>query len=250
MGQEISYCLNCQNQLRSIDFEKGKAYKLLGLEAVCADCAPEALKTLPPEKLQALQRAMGAPPPTPPRRGTERMPLATSTPKRGTERVPMATGSSSRRIPAVEDGRNLRSVLLFVAFLAVAILAAFFALSGRRTSEIAPRPTTSSPTPETPIILPAVETARDRATKESLRKAQLFVDSNPKEYQEQIRRFEQAAIDAKGTAFENDVTKALEGARRRVQEAASAELRALDEQARVVSAKEDFKRAVEIYDEA
>ena len=250
MGQEISYCLNCQNRLRSIDFEKGKAYKLLGLEAVCADCAPEALKTLPPEKLQALQKSMGGPPPTTPRRGTERMPLATPTPKRGTERVPMATGSSSRRIPAVEDGRNRRSVLLFVAFLAVAGLAALFALSGRQPSESAPRPTTSSPTPETPIVLPATETARDRATKESLRKAQLFVDSNPKEYLEQIRLFEQAAIDAKGTAFENDVNKALEGARRRVHEAASVELRALDEQARVASAKEEFKRAIDIYDEA
>ncbi len=250
MGQEISYCLNCQNQLRSIDFEKGKAFKLLGLEAVCEDCAPDALKTLPPEKVQALQRAMGGPPPTTPRRGTERMPLASSTPKRGTERVPMATGSSSRKIPTVEDGKNLRSVMLFVAFIAVAILGALFALSGKQPAETTPRAATPSPTPDTPIIIPAAETARDRATKESLRKAQLFVDSNPKEYLEQIRLFEQAAIDAKGTAFENDVNKALEGARRRVSEAASAELRAIDDLARAASAKEDFKRAIEIYDEA
>ena len=57
MGQEIFYCSACQTQLRSADFEKGKAHKLLGLDAICAKCVPEALKTLPPEKLAALQKA-------------------------------------------------------------------------------------------------------------------------------------------------------------------------------------------------
>ncbi len=250
MGQEISYCLNCQNQLRSLDFEKGKAFKLLGLEAVCSSCAPEALKTLPPEKVQALMKAMGAPPTSTPKRGTERVPMATPTPKRGTERVPLATPSSTRRMPTVEDQRN-RSVLIFIVVLALAGLGALVAISTRSGPETPPRaPTSAAPTPETPIVLPAAETARDRATKEALRKAQLFVDSNPKEYLEQIRLFEQAAIEAKGTAFENDVTKALEGARRRVQEAASTELRAIDDQVRAVSAKEDFKRAVEMVEEA
>ncbi|HZE97337.1 MAG TPA: hypothetical protein VE981_09945 [Planctomycetota bacterium] len=53
MGQAILYCFRCATQLRDVQFEQGKAYRLDNW-VVCAACAPEALKTLPPESVQRL----------------------------------------------------------------------------------------------------------------------------------------------------------------------------------------------------
>src|ERR1043165_8851564 len=102
MGQEILYCSSCQNQLRSAEFEKGKAFRV-GAEAICAKCAPEALKTLPSEKRDALQKSMmGEPPPTTPKGGTPksgtgRVPIVASTPRSGTGRIPLANAPPSTR---------------------------------------------------------------------------------------------------------------------------------------------------------
>lgn len=253
MGQEIFYCSGCQTQLRSSDFEKGKAYKLLGLDAICAKCAPEALKTLPPEKLAALQKAMagsGPPASSTPKSGTGRVPLATSTPKSGTGRVPLAASpSSTRKLPVVGEERNLKPVILIAVVLAVAVVGAVVALGGRKMPEGGPR-TTTSPTPETPIPLPAGESARDRSAKEALRKAHVFADANPAEYLEQLRLFQEAATEAKGSGFEREVQKALESAMRRIQEAASARLKTLDEQSASACSKEEFRRASELIEDA
>jgi hypothetical protein len=54
MGQAILYCYRCSTQLRDAQFEAGKAYRVDSW-AICAPCAPEALKTLPPETVQKLQ---------------------------------------------------------------------------------------------------------------------------------------------------------------------------------------------------
>ena len=253
MGQEIFYCSGCQNQLRSSDFEKGKGYKLLGLEAICAKCAPEALKTLPPEKLQALQKAMNAsaePPTSTPKTGTGRVPVATSTPRSGTGRVPLAAPpSSTRGMAVVGDEKSLKPVLLFVAGAVVLGLLAFFALNSRTPAEHGTRTSGTAPV-ETPMPGPSSESARDRIAKESLRKAHVFADAHPTEYLELLRLFEQAAADAKGTPFEADVAKALESAKRRVQDAVAAEFKPIDGQMRDLCAKEEFKRALEVLEEA
>jgi hypothetical protein len=246
VGQEIFYCSGCRTQLRSADFEKGKAYKLPGLDALCAKCVPEALQSLAPEKLQALQKAMAAAP----KRGTERVPLATSTPKAGTGRIPLAaTPSSTRRIPVVGEEKNLKPVILVAVLIAIAILGALTAMVGRKTPETGARAPIPSP-PDLPIPSPAPETARDGTAKETLRKAHLYADTHPTEFLEQLRLFQLAAEDAKGTGYEKDVNKALEGVRRRSQEAASAELRILDERSRDACAKDEFKRATELLEAA
>ena len=252
MGQEIFYCSGCQTQLRSSDFEKGKAYKLLGLDALCSKCVPEAMKTLPPEKLAALQKAMGgsAPPASStPKSGTGRVPLATSTPRSGTGRVPLASPASTRKMAAVEGEKNLKPVILIAALLGIGIVGALVAFSGGSSSEPGPR-TTASPAPDLPIPLPTAESARDRLAKETLRQAHVYADAHPSDTLEQLRLFQAAAVEAKGTAFESDVQKALEGARRRIQELGSVRLKTLDEQWMEACSKEEFRRAGEILEEA
>src|SRR5580765_353144 len=53
MGQAILYCFRCSTQLRDAQFEQGKAYRIDNF-AVCAACAPDAIKSMPPESVQKL----------------------------------------------------------------------------------------------------------------------------------------------------------------------------------------------------
>lgn len=260
MGQEIFYCSICQSQLRSSDFDKGKGYKL-DLDAVCAPCAPEALKSFPDHKREQLERAMAgvapksAPPAgSTPRSGTGRMPLATSTPKSGTGRVPVATAPASTRRNVAAGDNSLKPVLLGVAIAAALIVGGIVSMSGRRPAtedreSIIP-PTAPVGQNPTPSPGPAPETARDLAAKEAARKAYVFADANPTRYLEQLRLFEQAAIESRGTGFEREVAKALENAKRRVHEAGEADLKALDARVRESCGKEDFRGGLALLEDA
>src|SRR3954468_10722960 len=60
MGQEIAYCALCGCQLRSADFHKGGAFRV-DIQSYCKKCAPEAVKSLPPEKIQEILKQGYAP---------------------------------------------------------------------------------------------------------------------------------------------------------------------------------------------
>ncbi len=82
MGTEIVYCSSCQIRILGSEFQKGSAFRIEG-QAYCAKCAPEAIKTLPPEK------AREVPPPTRPRKtSTARIPLPERAPACGTRAAP------------------------------------------------------------------------------------------------------------------------------------------------------------------
>jgi hypothetical protein len=57
LGQEIVYCAQCQVQLRGRDFDQGEAFRI-DVRAVCKKCAPEVIKSLPPDKVQILLKQM------------------------------------------------------------------------------------------------------------------------------------------------------------------------------------------------
>ncbi|HZE95999.1 MAG TPA: hypothetical protein VE981_03135 [Planctomycetota bacterium] len=276
MGQEIFYCSICQSQLRSSDFERGKGYKLES-DAVCVSCAISALASFPAHKREQLEQAMagtpprtasayGMPSPTTPRKGTGHVPLAPSTPKSGTGRGPLATStpkSGTGRMPlatppsathrALDNDKNLKPLLLGIGIAAVCIIAGIYSLSTRHAPEDRSS-RGSSPTPplidDTPRPGPATENARDRVARESARKAHVFANAHPAETLEQIRLFEQAAIDSRGTLFERESTKALEDARRRVHDTGEAELKPVDDRVRDACAKEDFRGALQILEAA
>ena len=50
MGQQIIYCASCGNKILDRDFQSRSAYRL-DSRAFCKQCAPEALKSLPPDKM-------------------------------------------------------------------------------------------------------------------------------------------------------------------------------------------------------
>ena len=78
MGQAILYCFKCSTQLREAQFEQRKAFRVEAW-VCCAACVPEALKSLPPDRAQALQKQISASTeknPIPKRDSNSRTPLA------------------------------------------------------------------------------------------------------------------------------------------------------------------------------
>jgi len=59
MGQAIHYCYRCSTQLRHSHFEQGKAYRI-DSRVCCAACAPDAVRSLPPDLVQLLLSQIAA----------------------------------------------------------------------------------------------------------------------------------------------------------------------------------------------
>ena len=87
MGYEILYCSRCRAQLRGREFERGDAFRIED-EAVCKDCAPEVVKSLPPNKVQILLKQMVAKGQAAPK--TARAPAAPPSPEK-IDRPPIAS---------------------------------------------------------------------------------------------------------------------------------------------------------------
>src|SRR5262245_28176624 len=78
MGQAILYCFRCSIQLREAHFEQRKAFRIDSW-VCCAACAPEAIRSLPPDRAQLLQKLIAGPekkaaPAAPKRDSTPRIP--------------------------------------------------------------------------------------------------------------------------------------------------------------------------------
>jgi formylglycine-generating enzyme required for sulfatase activity len=148
MGQEIAYCARCGRQLRSSDFDKGGAFRV-DLQSYCKTCAPDAVKSLPPEKIQALLK-QGRPAKEPP----PSKPAAEPTPR--PIRVP------SGRSPSLALGGGA-TVLIGV------VLALIVVANGRSPAPAAP-PTVAAPVP---VPIPKNEpAARPAPSREELREAE------------------------------------------------------------------------------
>jgi hypothetical protein len=65
MGQAILYCYRCSTQLRESHFEQGKAFRI-DTRVCCAECAPEAVRTLPADLVQSLLSQLKARTESPP----------------------------------------------------------------------------------------------------------------------------------------------------------------------------------------
>ncbi len=221
MGQEILYCGVCQEQLRSSDFEKHAATKV-GREAYCKGCIPAALKSLPPDKAQALQAAAS----------TVRLPLPPpeQTPKRASQRIPLVdTPRTPRRAaPAASSSAAL--------WAALAGGAAVLALAGALLSgNGAPPPAKPSPKPPeivvepapTPPAGPTVQEQKALAALQAARASGLEAD------------FEKALAESRGTPLEADARKGLD-------ELHAARAKRVEAEVAAALAAEDFGRASQL----
>jgi hypothetical protein len=61
MGNEITYCDVCREQIRTSDFDSGRAFRLEA-KNFCLKCGPEVLRSLPKDRVKDLFRTLSAPP--------------------------------------------------------------------------------------------------------------------------------------------------------------------------------------------
>jgi hypothetical protein len=148
MGQEIAYCARCGKQLRSADFEKGGAFRV-DIQSYCKGCAPDAVKSLPPEKIQALLKQGRAAKETPPSRPVLEVPA----------RPVRASGlSSSKGALGIAGTALVGGIIVLLVFT-----------HGRPPE---PRQTSTAPVPP-PAPIPIKEPAvRPTPSREELREAE------------------------------------------------------------------------------
>jgi hypothetical protein len=116
MGNEILYCCQCHNQIRTSDFDRGIAFRIED-KGCCAACAPIMLANLPPEerirffkKLPALQAAK-----------LDRPDLRTASPRSPSVRSPRSRTAAPvpNKIRWILGGAAGSTVLVTVAVLAL-----------------------------------------------------------------------------------------------------------------------------------
>ena len=226
MGHAISYCAACNTQLRDPDFEKGTAFRAEG-RVFCAKCAPEEIKSRPPEKKPDLS---------------------------STARIKMPA-PSSRRMEAVPSENQGTKVVLFAAAGVVGIgLIALLAMSGGSSPRPAAEPVTppvahgTDPVPPPPP--PPPPTRDDKPAENALRKARDFAQTRPEDLAGQLAMFETAVREAEGTGHHATASRERDAVLARQKTQAKVHLDVIDVSVRTAVEKEEFAAAVQLLDEA
>jgi hypothetical protein len=151
VGYEILYCSRCQAQLRGREFERGDAFRIED-QAVCKTCAPEVVKSLPPDKVQILLKQMVAQGKAPPK--TARSSIATPLPS---DRMPGSPGAASRVPSLTPLWVGLGAILVLVLGLGVWVIGGFGhpPPAPPKAEAPAPRPPLATTPPREPVAPPA-----------------------------------------------------------------------------------------------
>lgn len=234
MGHQITYCASCGNKILDRDFQSRAAFRL-DSRAFCKQCAPEALKSLPPDKmtevLAQISQAQSSPQLKVPARQASSKALPASAPS--TRRQVVAPSRTGLIVAAAGGGGVLIGLLIW-------------ALSG------------SSPPPPPPPP-PPKETAADRPPKidrealaaKALRLAREYRAANPREFATQIASVERLMSDFAGTRAADEARRDLDEIRRlRDEEALQADLRGLQEKARGAATGEEIEKTVAMLKES
>jgi hypothetical protein len=254
MGQEILYCSACRTQVRSADFEKGKAHKSEG-EILCRTCY-QAQYDAPPPRIE------DAPPsPNTPSRGTKS--------KRSTSRIPIVPAPAPSESSPDSDSR---ATLWIVGAGAVVVLLALVALSQSghrptvisRTAGPSPEPERDArplPGPEPAPRMPRRESEdreprdlppgraserREETARASLKKAVQSEAKQPTDFESAAALYEQALWDAKDTPVYSEARTRMDALRNRQRQAYVAELGTVADRVRGCVEKEQFGMAVEV----
>lgn len=251
MGHEVIYCTSCRSQIRGTDLEKEAAFKIGGF-AYCSKCLPEALKSLPPERVKELFRHLQAPEPDRPvQPRTSRIPVrppSESSAKPPSTRI--LAPSTRRRAAAV--GR--RGIVWAAGGCGVLGLVALFAAAFGPTQ--APPPIPESRELNTPLAgapvqaKPVTEPPKVSAGAKLLAQARDYARDNPADLAGQLRQYEQAVRELQGLDEQSEADRELRAVRARLTDAISAALSALEAPLQSAMSEEKFEQALELIDRA
>jgi len=249
MGQEIAYCAICGTQLRGTDFGKGGAFRV-DSQAYCKTCAPEAVRALPPEKIQAILKQQGGGP-------------KEKHPKPDLSRTPAAGTPRPQAQPRPE--KISKTVLISVACsVGVSALLTIGWLLGRGSEPdrppppepvvVKPAPPVEPPRPKKdpppPVPAPAPAPAPSDAAAASLKKARDFEAAYPTNLMGQLSVFTQASRDCKGSRLEAEAAAALADCLKKLRQRIIIDLAAVDELVKPHLTGEAFGKALSALDVA
>lgn len=221
MGQEIVYCAGCARMLRTVDFEKGLAYRKDG-KVVCTTCVPSSARIAP----------------------------APHTPRA----FPSLTHDSNRHKPVrIEEPPPSRLPWgLLAAGGALVCAAIVILILGLRSHPPSHPPPEPNPTP--PIAVPKPpppkEEPREQAGLRELEKAREALKVNPQDLDAVVALFERAAESSRNAGYgaqaERELASVLELRREHIQ----AEVGAAESESRAARDREDFKGAADALEKA
>ncbi|MBI3857852.1 MAG: M24 family metallopeptidase, partial [Planctomycetes bacterium] len=228
MGQAILYCFRCSTQLREIQFEQGKAYKI-DAWVCCAACAPEALKALPPDRAQALRKVIAGP--------EKKAPAA---PQRDSNsRVSIAAAAAPPAAPGSPKWILIAGALL----LGIGVLAAV-ALSGKPAVEPSVRAPAPEPAPLPPRPPPPPGAPADSPERQALRKAQQYAREHPDDLEGQLREFGDLTLLADKTDAGAEARKTMDSLQTRQRQIVEKGVAALDAELAAPLGRGDFAIAL------
>ncbi len=218
MGQAILYCFRCSTQLRDVQFDQGKAFRI-DSRVCCSECAPEVIRSLPPDLMQKLLSQISAKQP--------KTPAPSQSPRASNPRI--APVESARR--AAPPGLPKSWIIGGSVSAAMVVIGAIVLFSGGSDPSTPPvrpgipeKPTVKSPakTPTTPE--PAAETPGQIA----LKKARGYAKANPDDLYGQVREFEDLTLlEDKGEAG-SEAKKAAATIKAKAKDLIERELTAMD----------------------
>jgi hypothetical protein len=219
MGRGIVYCASCGNKILDRDFESRAAFHLDG-RGFCKNCAPGALKSLPPDKMaEVLAQISEA-------ESSKRRP-APSRPA-----VPAPAPATRRHAPEAS-----RTPLIAGLALAGVVVVLLLVMMLSRSD-----PPPAPPPPPPTIVERPPKVDRDALAAQALQKARDFRDAHPKEFATQLAGFQRVTEEFKGTRAADDARRDLEEARRRAEDALFAPLR---QRAQALQEAEEFQAAID-----
>lgn len=247
MGQEIVYCFKCQKRILGSDYAKGHAYQLEN-SSCCSGCAVQVLETLAPKAREQLLAKMF-------RETHDKQSVSSGgmksmpgpSPASSTRKIPVQPGPLPRPRSAEPSSAPLfLGIAGAVAFLI--ILAVVFG-SGSSTPPPPPPPAAKKIVPPEPVRDPGPspeEKRRADAAREAMRKAAAFAQSNPKDFDGQVREWKVALLEAERTGYEAEAKRELEKSQVRAKEALGQEIAALEREVKGLAERKDFRGALDV----
>jgi hypothetical protein len=270
MGREYFTCSNCQTQLSSDDFDTGSAIQV-GDKIACGQCVNEMIAPYSLKDQDAIltmirmakARAAAAPPPAP---------APTPPPIRAESGTRLRLATVSRPPGAMTGTRSsghgrhvgLITFLIFFTFI-LALASLYFWVGGWERTEppVAVAPPVALPPPapvrpartdsEPPALAPArnvLNRAREEAARSALERAREAGRAVPANYARLIDLYKKAVAEAEGTSLAPEAQKEFEELKKREKDIIQSELTVLDAEARGAIEKEEFRRAIEVYEKA
>ncbi len=256
--REIVYCVKCRKRIDSDDFDRGAAVEFRD-QAACDACIGDLIAPLSLKEQEQILAAMR----TAKEQGREQREVQRRTPGRSLTPAraypPVRTGSGTKirtRPEEVPPGRSVVPALLLCLLLVLGVVGGVLYLNGTFSATAAagpippPSPPQGTPSVPPPRNLNVLVHPKEAAARAALEKAREHVKTQPADVTGQLELLRKAVAESEGTTLAEEAKKEFQASQKKVGETVAADLAALDKETLELSAKEEFRRAIDALEKA